>query len=168
PDQAGNGPYRASPVAYVPTIFDRLDQVGLSWRIYGKPDGTQSTKFGWSICPTFYECLGSDQLANLVPTKSVSSDASRGQLPAFSIVIPAQLDSQHPHASMARGDNWFGSVVQQIESGPDWGSTAIFITWDDCGCFYDHVNPWQYDRSWGVREPMIIVSPYAKPGYTDS
>jgi phospholipase C len=49
----------------------------------------------------------------------------------------------------------------------EWASTAIFITWDDCGCFYDHVDPWQYSRSWGVRVPTHIGSPYARAGYTD-
>ena len=49
-----------------------------------------------------------------------------------------------------------------------WSSTAIFITFDDCGCFYDPVNPLQYNQNWGVRVPMIIVSPYAKAGFTDT
>ena len=62
-------------------------------------------------------------------------------------------------------DDWIGQVVSAIENGPDWNSTAIFSTWDDCGCFYDHVPPPKGD---GVRVPMIIISPYAKPGYTDS
>src|SRR5207247_9288506 len=56
--------------------------------------------------------------------------------------------------------------VGAIEDGPDWSSTAIFLTYDDCGCFYDHVPP--PSRNLGVREPMVIVSPFAKPGYTDS
>jgi phospholipase C len=49
-------------------------------------------------------------------------------------------------------------------NGPDWGSTAIFITYDDCGCFYDHVPP---PPGLGIRVPMVIVSPYARAGYTD-
>src|SRR5262249_8654360 len=46
--------------------------------------------------------------------------------------------------------------------------TAIFISFDDCGCFYDDVNPLQYSPDWGPRVPMLIVSPYARVGYTDS
>ena len=67
---------------------------------------------------------------------------------------------------MAVGDNWIGQVVSAIQSGPDWASTAIFITYDDCGCFYDHVPP--PNSEWGIRVPMVIVSPYARAGYTDS
>jgi phospholipase C len=55
--------------------------------------------------------------------------------------------------------------VSAIRNGPDWNSTTILITYDDCGCFYDHVTP---PGTLGVRVPMIIVSPYAKRGYTDS
>jgi phospholipase C len=66
---------------------------------------------------------------------------------------------------MIAGDNWIGQVVQAIENGPDWNSTAIFITYDDCGCFYDHVPP---PSGLGIRVPMVIVSPYAVPEGNDS
>ena len=66
---------------------------------------------------------------------------------------------------MLQGDNWIEQVVSAIMQGPDWGSTAVFITYDDCGCFYDHVSPPLGD---GPRVPMVIVSPYARAGFTDS
>jgi phospholipase C len=78
--------------------------------------------------------------------------------------------SQHNQKSMLAGDNWIGRVVAAIQNGPDWASTAIFITYDDCGCFYDHVRPPRNPDGTrqGPRVPMVIVSPYAKPGSTDS
>jgi phospholipase C len=85
-----------------------------------------------------------------------------------SFVIPAAGTSAHQPASMSKGDDWVGKVVGSVMSGPDWGSTAIFISFDDCGCLYDDVNPLQYSQNWGPRLPMLIVSPYARPGYTDS
>ncbi len=72
--------------------------------------------------------------------------------------------AQHNGTSMLKGDNWISDVVSNIENGPDWNSTAIFITYDDCGCFYDHVTP---PPGRGVRVPMVIVSPYAKAAFTD-
>jgi phospholipase C len=159
PDQNGNGPYRPSPVRYVPTIFDRLDAAGASWKIYGGA-------YAFTICPTFYECLGSAQRTNLVKVKAVVSAAANGRLPSFAIVTPAGGNSQHNGQSMAVGDNWIGDVVSAIENGPDWVSTAIFITYDDCGCFYDHVPP--PSGPTGIREPLVIVSPYARAGFTDS
>jgi len=103
-----------------------------------------------------------------VPNSDVFTDAQNGTLPPVSFVTPISTYSEHQPASVSAGDNWVGSVVSAIMASPDWSSTAIFLTWDDCGCFYDHVNPLQYNSEWGVRVPMIIMSPYARAGYTDS
>jgi len=170
PDAGGHGPYRPSPVGYVPTIFDRMDAAGLSWKIYaaGPNDTTDVIPYGWDICPSFFECLGGPQHANLVPSGDVVTDATAGKLPSFSIVTPSLDTSQHNKYSMAEGDNWIGHVVSAIEHGSDWDSTAIFIVYDDFGGFYDHVNPLHFDPGWGIRLPVVIVSPYAKAGFTDS
>jgi phospholipase C len=157
------GAYRSTPVKPVPTIMDELDHAGLSWRFYS---GTiPGTGYSWATCPTFAECLYTDQRTNLVPRSDVLGDAQSGTLPAFSLVLPNGSLSQHNTYSMAQGDNWIGEVVSAIENGPDWGSTAIFITYDDCGCFYDHVAP---PAGLGIRVPMVIASPYAKPRFVDS
>jgi phospholipase C len=73
--------------------------------------------------------------------------------------------SQHPTFSMMAGDNWIGRVVGALEDGPLWESTAVFLTYDDCGCFYDHVPP--LTQGMGLRMPMLIVSPYARPHFVD-
>ena len=162
PDQNGEGPYRSSPVAYVPTIMDRLDAAGLSWKLYAGGGPTQRSKssgYIWEVCPTFAECLNGPQKADWTAASQVVADATSGTLPNVSFVTPTPVNSQHDPNSMLGGDNWIGSVVSAIERGPDWGSTAIFITWDDCGCFYDHVNPLQYNSHWGIRVPTVIVSP---------
>jgi phospholipase C len=158
PRPDGSGPYLPSPVPWVPTLMDRLDAAGLTWRIYG---GLPS----WTICPSFSECVYGPQHNALVSNKQVIADGARGALPNLAIVTPLGGSSQHNGDSMLKGDNWIGSVVGAIENGPEWSSTAIFVTYDDCGCFYDHVPP---PPGLGVRVPMVIVSPYAKAGYTDS
>jgi Phosphoesterase family len=162
PMQSGSGPYRRSPVDWVPTIMDRLGAAGRSWSIYGPSDGFG---YGWAICPTFADCLNTKQASHVKSDGAVITAAKAGTLPDLSIVIPTAANSQHNSESMARGDNWIGSVVSAIMHGPDWSSTAIFITYDDCGCFYDHVAP---PAGLGIRVPMVIVSPYAKAGYTDT
>jgi len=68
---------------------------------------------------------------------------------------------------MIVGDNWIGRVVSAIEHGPDWNSTAILLTYDDCGCFYDHVPP-PAGTSLGLRMPMVIISPWVRTGYVDA
>jgi phospholipase C len=167
PAPNGVGPYRASPVKWVPTIMDRLDGANLSWRIYAPSpsDPGQPYSYGWAICPTFAECLLGPQANNVFPPGQVVSDAGAGSLPDFSIVIPTAANSQHNGFSMMQGDNWIASVVNAVMSGPDWASTAIFITYDDFGGFYDEVAP---PQGLGIRVPMVIVSPYAKPGFTDT
>ena len=164
----GTGPYRSSPVPYEPTILDRIDTAGLTWKLYAADGPNQQgggTGYVWAICPTFAECIYGPQKNNFVPSMNVIQDAKNGVLPNLTLVVPNPPHSQHNTRSMTEGDDWIGSIVSAIENGPQWDSTAIFITWDDCGCFYDHVAPPSYA---GIREPMIIVSPYAKAGYTDS
>jgi phospholipase C len=165
PMKNGTGPYRASPVRWVPTIMDRLTAAGRSWKLYATTTTKKQLPYGWAICPTFADCLDTGQRRGMVPTGQVLADGRDGTLPAFSVVLPAGPDSQHNTTSMRQGDNWIGQVVSAISHGPDWRSTAIFITYDDCGCFYDHVAPPPHT---GIRVPMVIVSPYARPGYTDS
>jgi phospholipase C len=155
-----------SAVPWVPTILDRLEAKGLSWRMY-----TASTKdrdYAWATCPFFADCLYDTQQPGMVPSAEILTDASAGALPSFSVLLPAGGvtgdTSQHNRTSMKVGDNWIGRVVSALEHGPDWSSTAIFLTYDDCGCFYDHVPP---PAGLGIRVPMIIISPYARHGATD-
>jgi phospholipase C len=166
------GAFEPTTAQYVPTIMDRLDQAGLPWRLYTAP--SNDSGYIWAVCPSFAECLDTTQAQNMMPAQQVLSDAAAGTLPAYSLVLAgagayANL-VQHNGMSMATGDNWIGQVVSAIENSPDWSSTAIFITYDDCGCFYDHIPPGVNPdgTQQGVRVPMVIVSPYAKPGYTDS
>jgi phospholipase C len=165
PSADGSGPYKPSPVQHVgPTLMDRLDDAELSWKIY---EGGQLWSNGdvWTICPTFADCLFSTQSANVTKALDVADDGNSGSLPNVSLVMPRPGGySQHNGTSMMKGDNWISQVVSSIMNGPDWQSTAIFITYDDCGCFYDHVPP---PAGRGERLPMVIVSPYAKAQFTD-
>jgi phospholipase C len=157
-----------SPVRHVPTIMDRLNEAGLTWRLYAssKPVSGKLTNvpYGWAICPSFADCIRTRQRRRMVDSARVIRDARGGHLPSFSVVLPNDVNSQHNLFSMMRGDDWIGRVVRSIMNGPDWFSTAIFITYDDCGCFYDHVAP---PGGLGIRVPMVIVSPYARPQFTD-
>jgi phospholipase C len=162
PKVNGTGPYRLSPVRYVPTIMTRMEAAGLSWKIYAGPKGNG---YSYAICPTFAECIYGDQAKKMVDTDIFLTDVAAGRMPKLSLVMPKNRVSQHNKRSMIEGDNWIGSLVDAVMKSPAWPSTAIFITYDDCGCFYDHVPP-RGDR--GIRMPTVIISPYAKRGYTDS
>src|ERR1700722_18966633 len=155
-----------SPAHWVPTIMDSLKKAGDSFKIYGaaKTDGN----YIWDTCPTFADCLYTNEAKSMVPTASVLTDAKAGTLPNFSLLMPAKgpsgSTSQHNGTSMATGDNWIGQVVSAIENGPQWQSTAIFLSWDDCGCFYDEGAP---PTGLGIRLPMILISPWVIKGHTD-
>jgi phospholipase C len=166
-----NGAFRPTSAQYVPTIFDRLDDNHLSWKLYTASDATD---YIWAICPSFAECIDTSQRTHMMPPASLLTDASHGKLPDFSIVLPSGpgklSTSQHNLDSMRAGDNWIGQLLAALQSSSEWSSTAVFVTYDDCGCFYDHVPPaTNPDHTpQGIRVPMVIASPYTKPSYVDS
>ena len=172
------GAFRRTPVRHTPTILDRLDAARLSWRIYGEPNPPGSTTptaggYGWDICPSFAECLYTRQMANNVRASSFVGDALSGRLPNFAVLTPGGTDarfSEHNGYSITAGDDWLGQVASAVMHGPEWLSTVLFITWDDCGCFYDQVPPGVNPdgTAQGPRTPLVIVSPYARPGFTDT
>jgi phospholipase C len=165
PDARGYGPYRNSPAQYVPTIADRFEAAKRSWGIYGATN--DGAGYQWSICPSFAECWYSSQRNNVHSSTQLLTDAGAGSLPNLSIVVPngaSGKTSQHNGTSMMVGDNWIGRAVSAIQNGPDGPTTTIFVYYDDCGCFYDHRPP---PSGLGIRLPLVIISPYAKPGYTD-
>jgi phospholipase C len=113
-------------------------------------------------------------VAGTTGTKKCPSPNPNGavELPGVSWVIPTGPESDHQTFNKAGtkvvdvGPDWVASVVNAIGESKYWNSTAIIITWDDWGGFWDHVPPPQLDyRGLGFRVPLIIVSPYAKKGY---
>lgn len=166
PSRFGNGPYRDSPVPWVPTIMERMEQRGLGWHIYQGSREEAPIDDLWSVCGYFFWCDAHRFTKTFNSgTAEFLTAARRGELEPLSMLMPVADNSQHNRRSMTIGDNYIGRVVRAAMAGPDWNSTAIFITYDDCGCFYDHVTP---PEGLGIRNPLVIVSPYAKRGYTDS
>jgi phospholipase C len=167
------GAYKSTPVAHVTSFMDVMTANSVSWRFYATPASAQPATaqepYGWAVCPMFADCLYTAQAANLRASGDILTDARNGTLPGFSLVLPngaTGKTSQHNGMSMSVGDNWIGQVVSAIQNGPDWSSTAIFVEYDDCGCFYDHVPPPQ--AGLGIRSPVVIISPYARAGFADS
>jgi phospholipase C len=79
--------------------------------------------------------------------------------------------SEHPSSggTIADGERFVTSLINAAMRGPDWDSTAVFLTWDDWGGFFDHVAPPRVDRNgFGIRVPGLLISPYAKEGVIDS
>ena len=86
----------------------------------------------------------------------------------MSWITPSGPNSEHPPARVDTGQTWVTSLVNAAMGSPDWPSTAIFLSWDDWGGFYDHVAPPHVDQNgYGLRVPGIVISPWAKSGTID-
>jgi phospholipase C len=179
PGQPPHGPdFAWTDITYL------LWKQGISWGYYVYP-GTQpdcvddkvtcralpqnaQTPGIWNPLPYFDTVRADHQLKNIQPISNFYVAAQKGTLPAVSWVTPADAVSEHPPASVGVGQNYVTGLINTIMQGPDWNSTAIFLTWDDWGGFYDHLAPPKVDQTgYGLRVPGLVISPYAKQGYID-
>jgi phospholipase C len=122
----------------------------------------------WNPLPLFTDVHTDHQLGNIQSLPAYFGAAQAGTLPAVSWVVPSGPDSEHPPASVHRGQAYVTAVINAAMKSPDWNSTAIFLSWDDWGGFYDHVAPPIVDQNgYGLRVPALVISPYAKRGFID-
>ena len=165
---------RQYPCFDMTTVTDRLEAAGVSWQYYAPQHGQRG--YIWSALDAVRHVRFSPQWqARVVPVSTFADDAAKGTLPAVSWLIPDFDVSEHPtvHAfagttlsvSACAGENWTVQQINAIMQGPLWPTTAIVLTWDDFGGFYDHVAPPAADQfGLGPRVPLIVISPYAKEG----
>jgi phospholipase C len=122
----------------------------------------------WSPLPAFTDVRSDHQVHHVKNLSAFYRAANHGKLPAVSWIAPTQANSDHPPANIATGQAYVTNLINTIMRSPDWKSTAIFLTWDDWGGFYDHVVPPRVDRQgYGLRVPALVISPYARKGYID-
>ncbi len=158
-DSAGNITYQA-PCFDFQTLADSLRSAGLTWKCYSG-DGVGGI---FSFIRHMYN--SPDRQDHVAPTAQFVADAQNGRLPAISWLFPTSPSTEHPPESTCEGENWTVQQLNAVMQGPDWNSTVVFLTYDDFGGFYDHVPPPQLDVfGLGPRVPLLIVSPFAKPGY---
>jgi phospholipase C len=145
------------------TLVDYLDYFGVSWRYYAPSAGSI-----WTGPNAIYHLrFGSDWNNDVVlKPAQVLTDIANGQLANVSWVIPTGQESDHANGNKGLGPSWVASVVNAIGNSQYWDNTAIIITWDDWGGWYDHVAPTVINSyEYGFRVPLIIVSPFARQGY---
>ena len=101
------------------------------------------------------------------PTSS-NQDLKKGKLAGITWLTTDLATSDHPPASICTGENWTVHQINTVMKSKFWKSTAIVLTWDDFGGFYDHVAP-PVESSYmlGPRVPTIVISPYAKKSFVD-
>jgi phospholipase C len=156
-----------SPCFDFQTEGDLLSQHGVDWAFYAAPP--HRSGHIWSAFSAIRHIRETDEWRQHVfPVDRFVHDVDGGLLAPVTWITPRFEVSDHPEYSICHGENWTAQVVDAIMRSPMWRSTAIFISWDDWGGFYDHVPPPQVDRfGLGIRVPMLLISPYARQGMVD-
>jgi len=122
----------------------------------------------WNPLPYFDTVQQDGQLGNVTTLSSYFKAAKSGTLPAVSWINPTGSVSEHPPGLVTAGQSYVTRLVNAAMHGPEWKSTAIFVSWDDWGGFYDHVTPRSVDQNgYGLRVPGLVISPYARKGLVD-
>ncbi len=171
-------PARLLPPQMMSTIGDRLNDKGISWAWYSGGwnealVGKYDRAFQFHHQPfAYFKNYGDGtegRKKHLKDEDDLIGDIEKGTLPAVAFYKPVGEENEHPgYANVASGDDKVADIIERIRKSPAWTNTAIIVTYDENGGFWDHVAPPRLDR-WGpgVRVPTVIVSPLAKRGFID-
>ena len=160
------------------TIFDRLQGAGVSWKFYVKnydpqldfrhldPTNPRDSEVAWVPLLTIPSVVDDPtKRAHIQDLGNLYQDLVDGTAPAVSYIIQGGT-SEHPPGHVGNGEIATMGIIDSIMRSHAWNDSAIVLTWDDWGGWYDHVVPPQIDREgYGFRVPTLIISPYARKGY---
>lgn len=175
--KAGDAAMRLPPRTQ-PTIGDRLSakKIGWAWYSGGWNDalaGHADPTFQYHHQPfVYYKNYAAGSKARAVHLKDAADfqrGIAQGKLPAVAFYKPIGALNEHPgYADLLSGERHVADIVEKIQESPLWRDTAIIVTYDEYGGFWDHVPPPAVDR-WGpgTRVPALVISPYARHGYVD-
>lgn len=164
----------------IPTIFDRLEERGISWKFYvqnydptityrTRGDGPRSAQVVWVPLLNYARYIDDPELfSHIVGLDEYFEDLRNGTLPAVSYIVPSGA-SEHPPGSLKAGQRSVRTLITELMRSDAWPTSAFMWTYDDSGGWFDHVVPPQVDEfGYGFRAPAFLVSPYARRGYIDS
>ncbi|MGH2679477.1 MAG: phospholipase C [Actinomycetota bacterium] len=156
------------PCLGIPTVGDQFEDAGIPWAFYSSQP--YQSGYIWNAYAAFPSIRQTELWTRRIrPVDHLIEHIEADALPAVTWVTPRYELSDHPAWSSSHAHNWLTEVVNAVMRSPMWEHTAIFITWDEWGGFYDHVPPPKVDEiGLGIRVPMLVISPFAKEGYVDS
>src|SRR5918992_551939 len=159
---------RVRPCFEFVTQGEQLSQKGVDWAYYAAEP--HQVGYIWNAYAAVERIFHSDEWDQRVrPVDNLVRDIREGLLPPVTWVTPRYELSDHPPWSVCHGHNWVTAVVNAVMRSPMWRHTAIFVTWDEWGGFYDHVAPPNVDRfGLGIRVPLLTISPFAGRGLIDT
>ena len=156
------------------TVGDLLSKKRIPWSYYAAPpvDWDQAPHSGyiWNAYASIRHFREHPERwqRHVVPVQQIVHDIEGGGLPPVTWITPQFAYSEHPEYNFCHGENWSTRIIDAVMRSPMWQSTAIFLTWDDWGGFYDHEPSPQIDRyGLGIRVPFLLISPYAREGVID-
>jgi phospholipase C len=163
------------------TIFDRLEERGISWKFYIQnydprltyrtmgQGGSKAAQIVWVPVLNIPRFLDKPELfRNIVHLDQYFEDLRAGTLPAVAYIVPSGA-SEHPPGSIRAGQSFVKVLIQELMKSEAWDESAFLWTYDDWGGWYDHVAPPRVDEyGYGFRAPALLVSPYARRGFIDS
>ena len=166
-------PYFVPPQS-LPTIANELSAHNISWKYYGQGwNNGNPTKYYCPICDPFqYETsiMTTPLRQNLQGFTQFEQDVANNRLPAVSFVKPSEIYDGHPASSaLSLFESFTRKVLVDVMSHHNlFSQTAVFVTFDEGGGYYDsgYIQPITFFGD-GTRVPMIVVSPYVRPGYID-
>ncbi len=165
----------------LPTIFDRLQAQGISWKFYvANYDPTLNYRsianlsylppqVQWVPLLSFARFIDDPKLSShIVDLSQYYKDLQNNTLPAVSFVTLQGGISEHPATDIRQGVRVVKSMIQSLMESDSWWSSAFLLTYDEGGAWYDHVVPPQVDSyGYGFRVPALLISPFARQGYID-
>jgi phospholipase C len=174
PPPGGTSTIYKIPPQVLPNIADSLSANSISWKYYiGGKNGGNPTEAWCAICNPFQfakSIMTTSLKNNIVDVPQFYKDLNSGNLPAVSFIRPYEAYAGHPaDSSQSFYEDFIASVVGAVKRNEDtWGKTAILITEDEGGGYYDsgYIQSLDFFGD-GTRIPLIVVSPFAKQGYID-
>jgi phospholipase C len=165
------------------TIFDQLQASGVSWKFYVQnydpditfrtpPESEDADRISQVVwCPLLAMTRFVDDPAlnrHIVDLDEYYDDLRSNSLPAVSYIIPSGA-SEHPPGSLRAGQRFISGLIHALMQSDAWERSALLVTYDDWGGWYDHVPPPQIDPfGYGFRVPAFLVSAHARQGHIDS
>ena len=159
-----------SPCFQIPSVPDVLP-AGVDWKFYGS--NFYLLPEIWSMFDAIKPIRQGPGWSNVVNVSTFDSDVAAGKLPAVSWLVDQDLADEHPQVgTICNGENWTVGHINALMQSSYWGHVAIVFTMDDFGGWYDHVPPprqygcdAQHPYGLGFRLPLLVISPWAKPGF---
>jgi phospholipase C len=158
------------PCFKIPSVPDVLP-TGVDWKFYGS--NFYILNEIWTMFNAIDGIRNGPGWSHVVNANTFDQDVDNGTLPAVSWLVNQDLSDEHPAVGgVCAGENWTVGHINHLMQSPLWADTAILFTMDDFGGWYDHVPPPrqygcdpQHPYGLGFRLPLLIISPYAKPGF---